>query len=334
MRNELVFGLLALALAAVSGVVADWVRRHADRLGLLHHPNQRSSHARLTPHGGGIGIVLGGTLAGLVLAWGEPMGAQVGPVLWLSLVIGFVGLWDDVQPAPARWRLLVQFLACSGALVGLGTVGDGAVGLLILVLAAMWWINLFNFMDGIDGLAGMQAVFMLIAGAVLMMHFTPEATGQVTWRWVVLLSAASTGFLWLNWPPAKIFMGDVGSTYLGFLLFFLGWMTVDAGLIRYSTWMTLGALFVCDATSTLLVRVCRGERWFEAHRSHVYQLLARHWHSHRSVTLLALAINLAVMAPAAWSTMRWPEWEWWVVGIVYSLSFLLLIAARWKISPP
>lgn len=332
MADKAVFGLLVLATAATSALAADWVRRHAVLMGLMHEPNLRSSHVQLTPHGGGIGIVLGGTLAGLVLILLDSKDSPIWLVLWMSLVIAAVGLWDDLRHVSARWRLLAQFLVCAITSVGWGMVDDpaglGTAALFLFILAAMWWINLFNFMDGIDGLAGMQAVFMFLAGVFLMLSFSSAALEISTWRWMVLLAVASAGFLWLNWPPAKIFMGDVGSTYLGFLLFFLGYSTLRDGWMTSPTWIILGALFVCDATLTLLVRMLRGERWFEAHRSHVYQLLAHRWHSHRKVTILALVINLCVLLPAAWMAMSYPTWAWTVVGIVYTFLILLLIMVR------
>jgi Fuc2NAc and GlcNAc transferase len=331
MRSELLGLLAMLGVALFSGLVAETVRRHAGKMGLLHAPNHRSSHTRPTPHGGGLGIALGGTLAGLGLAVAYPeTAAGIVPIAWFSILISAVGFWDDIRPLPAGWRFVVQLAVCLGILIALpGAHPDwgGAPALLVLLLGGVWWVNLFNFMDGIDGLAGVQAVFMFVAGAVLAVMFAPESAGHALWFWMWLLAAAVLAFLRVNWPPAKIFMGDVGSIYLGFLLFCYCLMTVRAGWLTYPAWLILSALFVTDATLTLLRRIMRGERWFEAHRNHLYQRLALRWKAHRPVTLLALALNLALLAPLAWVALRWPEWAWWIVCLVYLILLAAMLAS-------
>ena len=123
---------------------------------------------------------------------------------------------------------------------------------------------------------------------------------------------------WKLWPPAKIFMGDVGSTWLGFMLFALALLSVQACWLSYATWLVLAAVFVADATVTLLTRLLRGERWYEAHRNHVYQKLARRWGGHRPVTLLAVGINVLWLAPLAWACAAWPQWTFGWVLLAYA----------------
>lgn len=126
------------------------------------------------------------------------------------------------------------------------------------------------------------------------------------------------GFLLLNWPPAKIFMGDVGSTWLAFMIFALALLSVQAGWLSYATWLVLAAVFVTDATVTLLTRLLRGERWYEAHRNHAYQKFARRWGGHRPVSLRAVAVNMLWLAPLAGACTAWPQWAFGWALLAYA----------------
>lgn len=312
--------LLMVVLAGLlAGVATFFVHRHARPLGLIAAPNHRSSHAQPLPSGGGVGMVVGGVVAG---AWVCGFSSLASWPLWaamgLSLLIAGVGLWDDIHFVSVRIRLMTQ-LATSAGLVGLfgmpfvldfplGITLSGAVVFFLLCLVGVWWINLFNFMDGIDGLAGAQAAFMLAAAAGLAVWGQADVTAQPAWLWMVCLLAATLGFLWLNWPPAKIFMGDVGSTYLACMIFFFALASVQGGWLSYLVWLILGALFASDATVTLLVRLLRGERITQAHCSHSYQRLVRRWGSHRQVTMGGLLVNSLWLAPLAAACLKWPGW--------------------------
>jgi len=300
LSDLIVLLVLSTALALIGAYV---VFRYARKRGLLNDPNHRSSHVQPTPNGGGLGIVIASTVAGVWLAWGQSQSILI--AIALAVPLALVGLLDDIRHLSARVRLGVQVAVCMGLLIALGTVPEITVGNVVLgglalsgllLLVGVWWINLFNFMDGIDGIAGVQAVFMLLAGAALTAWGNPDATGSPLWVLMLCIVAATVGFLLLNWPPAKIFMGDTGSTWLGFMIFALALLTVQSGWLSYAVWLVLGAVFVTDATITLLTRMARGERWYEAHRSHVYQSLSRRWQGdrkvgHRSVILLVAAIN-------------------------------------------
>ena len=330
------------SIALLAWCVSVWVLRRAEALRLVQMPNHRSSHDHPTPNGGGLGIVVAGSLAGiaLVLLSGWMVG---GLLLGLAAVLAAVGLRDDMTHLPARVRFGVQVVVCAGGLIALSDLPPLALsGALefqvtgwvlfgLLLLAGVWWINLFNFMDGIDGIAGMQAVFMLLAGAVIAMWAEPEAVHSPIWMWMLYVAAATAGFLLLNWPPAKIFMGDVGSTWLAFMVFALALLSVQAGLLSYAAWLVLAAVFVTDATVTLLTRMLRGERWYEAHRSHAYQRLSRRWlgerkAGHRSVTLLAAAVNGVWLAPWAWACVQWPAGS---VAFVVAAYLPLVLGLLW-----
>jgi Fuc2NAc and GlcNAc transferase len=330
--------LLSIMSAIVSWIVALLVCRHAARLRLVLEPNHRSSHVQPTPSGGGLGIAVAGSLVGIGLDFVSGW-ASGWFVAALAIVLAAVSLWDDVQHLPARVRFGVQVAVCAGLLLLLGDLpgtfllrGDAAEGVnfqlfgwivsALLLLAGVWWINLFNFMDGLDGIAGSQAVFMLAAGAGLAVWNQPFLVTDPAWVWAVCIAAATLGFLPLNWPPAKIFMGDVGSTYLAFMIFVVALISLHAGwfgspLAGFATWLTLGAVFVVDATVTLLVRMASGERWYEAHRTHVYQKLARRWGGHRPVTFLAVTLNVFWVGPLALACVLWPQWGLIWVALVY-----------------
>ncbi len=308
--------LLMLASAAIAWAGAFIVQRAAPRLGLVALPNARSSHRQPTPHGGGLGMVLAGTLVVGGLSWraGAPV---LGEVLGLAAVLALTGLRDDLHPLPARVRLAVQAAVCTGLLGLLGLTGAPWWVLLPVLLGALWWVNLFNFMDGIDGLAAAEALFMLGGAALLAASGHPERWAQPLWVALPCLAAAAAGFLAINWPPARIFMGDVGSTWMAFMVLALALLTVAAGWLQAVVWPILGAGFIADASVTLLVRMATGQRWTEAHRSHAYQRLSRRWHSHRSVTLLMAAFNLCWLLPLAWAAQRAPQWGAAALALAY-----------------
>lgn len=350
--------LLGTTLMSVAGTAL--VLHFAPALRWVRDPNDRDSHEGLIPHGGGVGIALVSMAAGGLVVYfptSPPIPKEEGlrllAILGLALPLGVVGLVDDIQHLSAKVRFGVQVAVVSGLLVflselpgfsispfflmeGEGFRVDGWVLLGLVLFAGVWWINLFNFMDGIDGLAGMQAVFMLVMGAGLAARPHPEVMVDPVCLLMLYVAAATIGFLWFNWPPAKIFMGDCGSTWLGFMIFAFALLSIQADRLSYAFWLVLAAVFVTDATVTLATRMLRGDRWYEAHCNHAYQRLSRRWKNgnkggQRSVTLLASAINLAWLAPLAWACLNWPEWSVAWLSLAYApllVGVILLGAGR------
>lgn len=348
---SLLAGTAAAALLSLLG--AAWIARHAVRLGLQDLPNDRSSHQRPTPRGGGVAIVVAFLVA---LAAFLPSGTVHGWPAWLALGAGIglavTGLADDRHNLAAGTRLWIQaaaVLALLGALAGAAAVplesDSGALAavtglpslvdwlpagtapwlvaaldlavLPLALVAGLWWINLFNFMDGIDGLAAAQALFMLLASLLLKLMGTgadPVAAGAAPAAWIapdvarLLLAGATAGFLCLNWPPARIFLGDAGSLFLGFAIFAAAAHDVTFGDMSIWTWLILGAAFHVDATVTLLRRWLAGEHVATAHRSHLYQRLARRWRGHRRVSLVYCLVNIAWIFPLALLAQRQAPW--------------------------
>ncbi len=304
--------VLAVAAGAACALLTGVVRHFAVRRGLLDVPNARSSHLAATPRGGGLAIVLIATMAFVALAVSGEMRPQL---LWVLVggggLVAAVGLADDRRPVRAGMRLAVHLLAAVWAVYWLGgldelTVGHHALqlgwagnGLAILVI--MWALNLFNFMDGIDGIAASEAVF--VTSAVLPSLGWLGVAGGVSAA-SLLVAGTTLGFLVWNWPPARIFLGDVGSGYLGYLIATLTLASVRDRPESAWIWLILGGLFFVDATVTVVRRFVSGERVHEAHRTHAYQRLARRF-GHRSVTVALLVIDVCWLLPCAlWAALR------------------------------
>jgi len=321
--------LLTLLLAfAVSWLLCAGVVYMGGGIGLVQAPNHRSSHSHPTPQGGGIGIVL--SVLGLAWAFGS---GQVLSLLVAALFIAVVGLWDDIFHVPVAMRLLVQTAACLMAIIAIPVLPDGVVNLFILLIAGVWWINLFNFMDGIDGLAGSQAVFMLIAAAALAVMAQPSSTADIYWQLLPVTAAATLGFLIWNLPRARLFMGDVGSTFLAFVLFVACLLSLRAGWLNFPIWLILAAVFVTDATVTLLVRIARGKRWTEAHRSHIYQRLAVMWKGHGRVDVIFMTMNGVFLFPLAVLALLLPDRSWLIALAAYCPMFILAFILQMKVFP-
>ncbi|MEO9298565.1 MraY family glycosyltransferase [Devosia alba] len=307
--------MIALLLgSAITRLLIAW----APRLGLVQAPNERSSHIVPTPTGGGAAVavsVVGCALA-LVLLGQFPLRAA----LWLALgsVIAGLGIADDVWDLSPAIRLIMQIVVVS-ATVALAwplpelqfwfyQLSAAALGV-FLVVACLWWINLFNFMDGIDGLAGSQAI-LILAGA-LGLWFSAEGgvIGQPVWLLGVATVGASTGFLLSNWPPARIFMGDAGSNFLAFVILVVMLTLVGRGILGYGAVLAMAAVFISDATVTLVRRAARGERPWAAHRQHAYQRLSRRF-GHRPVAIVYGVATLLWALPLAVLAVQLPDFEW------------------------
>jgi len=323
----LLSGIFVFSLLLTSAMI-----RYAISKELLDIPNARSSHVIPTPRGGGIAIVTA-FMFGLTLLWAmshlenRPFIALSGAGLWIA-IIGFI---DDHDHIAARWRLLAHFSAAvwlvywlSGLppLIFFGSVFDmGWFGYVLAVIALVWLLNLFNFLDGIDGIAGIEAISStLVAGLLFLFVFDHESMGFV----YLLMSAAVAGFLVWNFPPAKIFMGDAGSGFLGLMLGAFALHSAHVVPQMLWVWLILLGVFVVDATYTLIRRLLRGDKIYEAHRSHAYQYASRRYCGHLPVTLAVLVINLFWLAP--WAFVVATGSVDGVVAIACSYAPLLLLA--------
>ena len=329
--------LVAALLVAV--VLTGVVRRYAVSRDLLDVPNPRSSHTVPTPRGGGLAIVATVLTGGLVLL---VMGV-ISPCLFAGLfgagvLVAGIGYLDDHRNVPARWRILVHFLAGALLLAFAGSLPPvpflavelvpGWGGTLLLLVFVVWLLNLYNFMDGIDGIAAVEAVTVCGCAAFLL-WFVNELELALL---VALYGAASLGFLVWNRPPAKIFMGDAGSGFLGFSLAGLMVLTWTDGGFAVWPWLILLGVFLVDATMTLIRRILRGEGWYEAHRSHAYQHAAREAGGHLPVTLVVGLANLLWLFPLAWLAVLNPGWGPAILLVAWAP--LALLALRFRAGLP
>jgi len=326
--------IIAVACFAVAFLTALVVRWRAGRLGLIAEVNDRSSHTVPTPSGGGIGIVLAASLAGVFVAIPYPM--EIYPVIIAGVMIAIIGYFDDRQPIAARWRLGAQILLVGAVAVTIpldvlgpqiGIALPESVLLLLLVLAGALWINLFNFMDGIDGLAASEAIFLLLGALFVAWWFQPGVWYQGVFWWMIWLAAACLGLLLLNWAPAKIFMGDAGSTYLGLMLFFFAIASMAGSWLSLGQWLILGAAFLADSLTTLVRRALNREPVWQAHKRHAYQNLQRRLGSHARATLIYLAIDIVLLLPLAWLAGAFRQYDWAFAVLAYALLIPAAIRA-------
>ncbi len=299
--------LLGLAAAGLSWVLIGLYTRAMRRASRLEAPNARSMHKVPVPVGAGVGIV-----AGTVLLWPWWDGAVAGPTA--ALLAGMVGLcavsWiDDRRGLPVGLRLLAQAAAvilCLGWLPAEARLLPAlpvALERVLLLLAWLWFINLFNFMDGIDGLAGSETLAVAL-GYVLVLAFAgvDDASGRLA----IVIAAATGGYLFWNWHPAKVFMGDAGSIPLGFAL---GGLMLDLALRgHWAAGLILPLYFVGDATYTLLARARRGEKPWQPHREHFYQRAVLGGATPPGVVWRISAVNAALILLAL-ASLAYPLWS-------------------------
>lgn len=323
------------ALTGLSFFLTAALRRYALSRKMLDIPNGRSSHSIPTPRGGGVAIVLSYIVALVGMYAGGLIPATVFYALTgagvLTAVVGFL---DDHGHIAARWRLLAHFASAIWAVMWLGGVPAISlygfnidirwVGYVFAVVYLVWMLNLYNFMDGIDGIAGVEAMTVCLCGCLL---YWVNGTPAQGWSLVALASCVA-GFLLWNFPPAKIFMGDAGSGFLGMAL---GVLSLQAAWISptfFWAWLILLGVFIVDATFTLLRRLVRGDKVYEAHRSHAYQFASRRLGAHLPVTLAVGAINILWLLPAALCLLIYDLDGATVLTVAYVPLVLLAIKFR------
>lgn len=293
-------------VAFVSFVMTAVLRRYALSRSIIDIPNARSSHSVPTPRGGGVAIVLAFLAVLPLVGW-------LDLVPWPSLVaaggagmvIAVLGFMDDHGHIAARWRLAGHFAAAAWALFWINGLAPlnifgwaldlGLAGNVLAAVYIVWMLNLYNFMDGIDGIASVEAICACLGACLLYV-----LGGHPQMIWLPLLLAAAVGaFLVWNFPPAKIFMGDAGSGFLGITLAFFSLQAAWVKSDFFWAWLILLGVFVVDATCTLVRRLVRGDKVYEAHRSHAYQFASRKYGKHLPVTMAVAAINVFWLLPIA-----------------------------------
>jgi len=300
--------ILAIALFLISAFITRGLVANSHRLSTLDIPNERSSHQTPTPRGGGIAFVATSLVGFLLLLLINNLdNADVLALCGAGIIVAIAGHLDDRRKiSGATVRLVVHAIGAIILIVRIGfpsqislfdrTINAGIIGSILGVLYLVWLLNLFNFMDGTDGIAASEAMFVCVAGAVLNYHVLSDINFSAA---AVILAASTVGFLLYNWSPAKIFMGDVGSGYLGIVIGGLSLMAAKQQHELLWVWIILLAVFVSDATITLIRRLLRKQKPHVAHRSHAYQHLAIRFDSHAKVSLVVLAVNIVWLLPIA-----------------------------------
>jgi UDP-N-acetylmuramyl pentapeptide phosphotransferase/UDP-N-acetylglucosamine-1-phosphate transferase len=312
--------LMPFSAFAICWLVLSWLLRRG-RLP-MDHPNERSLHVTPTPRIGGLGIMAG---VGVVAAWlaGAGLLQAVLPVVLAAFALAAVSVLDDVRGLPVALRFLAHFVAAVACLLALGLSGWA---LLAGTLAVVWVTNLYNFMDGSDGLAGGMAAIGF--GALGLAAWLGGAPGLAVF--CAAIAAAALAFLRFNFPPARVFMGDAGSIPLGFMAATLGIVGAMQQVWPWLFPLLVFSPFIVDASVTLTWRALRGERIWRAHRSHYYQRVVLLGASHRQLAVAAYALMLA-LAALAFALLFLPQ-HGAAVLILSAASYLLIFLAidrRW-----
>jgi Fuc2NAc and GlcNAc transferase len=328
--NALIIILFGAGCFLVSVVFTGYIRRYAMRHAVLDVPNTRSLHNVPTPRGGGLSIAITLMLACILVYSMQLLSLPAFLALFGGgLGVTLVGWLDDRYHISVGWRALDYLLASvwavywldSTALVRLDdTLYFSIFGGAISVLIIAWLTNLYNFMDGTDALAAVQAICTgMMAGMLL------NSSGQPGLAVLCLvITTSSAGFVIWNWPPARIFMGDAGSCLLGYSFGVLAIMSAGSdSTVSLAVWFILLAVFVCDATLTLLMRMMKGEKFYSAHRDHAYQRIVQMGFSHAAVARGVLCINVVILWPAAYVAYSRAELSFMTVSAITFLMCLL-----------
>lgn len=317
--------LVALLVAlAAAGLATGWVRGWLQRRAILDHPNDRSSHNAPTPRGGGVAVVSAALLTWAVLGQGREALGTAWPIMVIAALLMAVSWIDDRRSLPPGARLVFHVAA---AIAGIACMPEALLfqGLLppladhvLAVIAWVWFVNLTNFMDGIDGITGVETASIGLGVAILSLvgQTGPEIEAMA-------LAGAAFGFLIWNWHPARIFLGDVGSVPLGFLL---GGLLIGlAGRGEWAAALILPAYYLADATITLVLRLFGGEKVWQAHRRHFYQIAVRGSARHDTVTRRVALCNIVLFGLALLSRDHpLPA----LIGAAIAVAALLAVFAR------
>lgn len=305
---------------ALSAILTFFVRRYSISKKIIDIPNERSSHSVPTPRGGGLAIFLALTFATTTKLVLSEAGFQLFLLLFFSSSIALIGWLDDKMNLSAKTRLCVQVFSASSVTASFLYFENSpqytflllGIFSLLTVLFIVWMTNLYNFMDGVDGFASVQ----VISVSILTYLFIPNSIE--TYPFIFLLVGASTaGFLIWNWQPAKIFMGDVGSAFLGFFLAGLSVYSFLQSDLSIFVILILHASFIGDATQTLLTRAFYRQKLHQAHKTHLYQKLVQSGHSHQRTSLYLLAYNTIWLFPIALAQSHFPSFSLFFLAAAY-----------------
>ena len=323
--------LAALSAFALSAWLTCRFSRPGSRLYILDHPTERSLHSRPVPRSGGVAIVVSISVVGTLLC--ARLGDLPDGLPWLVsawLLTAAVGFVDDHQSRSVMVRLLVH--GAAGVLVLLGGFAleqlevpgwaanlPRVLAILVTWLFVVWMINLYNFMDGMDGFAGGMSCIGFGTFALIGVFAGHSLFATLS----LVIALAALGFLCFNFPPARIFMGDVGAYSLGLLAAGFALWGVRDGLFPFWIPVLIFSPFIVDATITLIWRTLRGEPVWKAHRSHCYQRLVQHGFGHRKTVLWQYALMLAC-AVSALMALHLSQFIQWLIIVCWAAVYVML----------
>jgi glycosyltransferase WbpL len=314
--NIVIIFLLSVVILIVSAILTGFIRQISINRKFYDIPNERSSHDTPTPKGGGIPIVFIFLMTILCLFYYK----MIEQDLFMSMLIGtsivsVIGFLDDYKNLPIVIRAISYVIATVFSLYILGGLSSvsinnhfinlGDIGLFLSILLIVWFINLYNFMDGTDGFAAIQTICVSLFCGLIFYALSNKSLGII----LLFLAFSSAGFLYWNWAPAKIFMGDVGSCAIGFIFGLLSIYSEKEGSISIWIWLIVLAPFIGDATFTLLRRIFNKEKWYKAHNSHAYQKLHQSGLSHGKLAILLLIFNVILIWPFAYIAHVYKNYE-------------------------
>ncbi len=286
--------MIYIVLFLLSFFLTYFIKNYAINKSLVAEVNERSSHTVPTPHGGGIALAITWFLGLFYLYYANQIESNLFYALLVGAVISVVSFFDDIYELSAKIRLMVQAIVAIGGLYFLGgfhsldlfvfSIENQVFTNIFALFMIIWFINLYNFLDGINGYAGNEAVFLSLAGYILF-----------SGNYFLVLAVAVLGFLYWNWNKAKIFMGDVGSTLLGYNIAIFTIYYANQEATNLWIWIILFGLFWFDATITLIRRKLNAEKLSQAHKKHAYQRLTQAGWSHFKVTNYAIGINILLL---------------------------------------
>ncbi|MCT7484793.1 MraY family glycosyltransferase [Aliarcobacter cryaerophilus] len=280
-----------ITLLMISFSLTYFIKNYMIKKSLVATVNERSSHTTPTPHGGGIALAITWFIGLFYLYFIGEISSNLFYALLFGAVISIVSFFDDIYELSPKIRLIAQSSVAIGGLYFLGGFDTLTFGIfdiqnaiftnIFAFFMIIWFINLYNFLDGINGYAGSEAVFLALAGFILFSgnHF-------------LVLAVAVLGFLFWNWNKAKIFMGDVGSTLLGYNIAIFTIYYANEEATNFWIWIILFGVYWFDATLTLIRRKLNKEKLSQAHKKHGYQRLTQAGWSHYKVTNYSIGLNI------------------------------------------
>lgn len=290
-----------------SFLLTGYMRYYALKKNIIDNPNERSSHTIPTPRGGGMSIVVTFLLVLVGSMFSRELDLSTGLILAAAgFGIAVLGFLDDHGHINSMLRLAIHFVIAIGVVFFLGgfsevTLFNGNVQLgwlanIIAVLFLVWLLNLYNFMDGINGIASVEAITATVSLAAVYLLLNIPLSSEL----LLILASSVFGFVLWNFPKARIFMGDAGSGFLGLILGILALIALKTDIAFFFAWIICLGVFIVDATFTLIRRVSNGHKMYDAHRSHAYQYASREYNSHTKVTIGVLFINVFWLLPMAY----------------------------------